>query len=127
MPAATVHPGPSAYNKGCRCTECRALNQARHRRLRAERYRRVAEGDPGVPHGTGGGYRNWGCRCPECSRAHQLACALWKAQRKVAGGRRGQLSELEKEALNAWAEKDRKTPARRDTKSRGNPEGDPRA
>jgi hypothetical protein len=67
------HGRRSTYNRGCRCTECRAENASRAVALRKERTERLARGEVEINHGRYG-YTNWGCRCEFCSREHSLAC-----------------------------------------------------
>ncbi len=67
------HGTPSAYNHGCRCEHCREANRVRCLELRASLKVRTNAGDPEIPHGTTGGYKNWGCHCEECTQANTLA------------------------------------------------------
>lgn len=59
-----AHGTPSAYNKGCRCDECKEANRLRCAKSAAKRRARSD-----VPHGTVTGYRNWACRCDLCKAA----------------------------------------------------------
>jgi hypothetical protein len=73
-----VHPGPSAYNRGCRCEECVELHKLRMRRVLDEMAAR-GRADPSlIPHGTRGGYNNWSCRCDPCTDAQMAACKDWR-------------------------------------------------
>lgn len=64
------HGIPSAYNRGCRCVECRIANTARRLRHRHDRTARLKAGlAPNITHGLAHTYTNWGCRCPECVTA----------------------------------------------------------
>ena len=78
-----VHPGPSAYNRGCACEECLELHRRRCERVKAGLLARP--GDE-VPHGLGG-YNNWGCRCGVCAEANSQHCAARKARKNLAAGR----------------------------------------
>lgn len=74
-----VHPGPGAYNKGCRCEECKTLHRERCRRIKEDLVARGAADPDLIPHGTIGGYSNWECRCPDCKRANADSSAAWRA------------------------------------------------
>jgi hypothetical protein len=78
------HGTPSAYRKGCRCSECRAVataTRAEHREAQLRdmslvpkvSYRPVGRGSKRAvgdhSHGTTASYRR-GCRCAKCNRAH---------------------------------------------------------
>jgi hypothetical protein len=76
------HGTPSAYNHGCRCDHCREANRLRCRDLREGLKQRAAGGDPEVPHGTTGGYKNWGCHCGPCTRANTAASRKYYQDRR---------------------------------------------
>ena len=81
------HGTPSAYNHGCRCEDCREANRTRCQDLRATLKRRTDSGDPAVPHGTTGGYKNWGCHCVECTAANTVASRVYyREQQELAEG-----------------------------------------
>lgn len=67
------HGTPSAYNHGCHCDECREANRVRCLDQRERLRQRTIQGDPAVPHGTTGGYKNWGCHCVECTIANTIS------------------------------------------------------
>lgn len=77
-----AHGTASAYNKGCRCAECREGNRERCAATRAA-LRRVAPG--GVPHGAAG-YSNYGCRCEVCTEANSARCRAYKLNRSTREG-----------------------------------------
>lgn len=79
----TVHPGPSAYNKGCRCPADVELNRLRGIQTRNDLRKRGAENPSLIPHGTAGGYSNWGCRCIPCTAANSAKGAERRALRKA--------------------------------------------
>ncbi len=64
------HGKPGTYNRKCRCLECTDAHRAYHAEASQRRALRAAVGDPAVPHGTVGGYKNWGCRCALCTAAN---------------------------------------------------------
>ena len=76
------HGTPSAYNHGCHCDECREANRLRCRELRRTLKRRQVDGDPQVPHGTTGGYKNWGCHCVLCTAANTVASKKYYDDRR---------------------------------------------
>lgn len=67
------HGTPSAYNHGCHCDECREANRLRCLDQRERLRQRTIQGDPSVPHGTTGGYKNWGCHCMACTIANTIS------------------------------------------------------
>lgn len=74
-----THGTPSAYNRGCRCLACTEAHRLRCLAMRAMLHDRMLAGDPRVPHGTAGGYKNWGCRCGPCTKANSAASAAYGA------------------------------------------------
>jgi hypothetical protein len=94
-----VHPGPSAYNKGCRCGDCTELHRQRHNRVMA--WAAATASPERIPHGIGG-YGNWGCRCAVCLEAGRAKNALSRARVKTAAGK--PLTAREAAAVaSAWA------------------------
>lgn len=61
--------GPTGYEQGCRCEDCRQGNADRHRRKRKRRVRRTPF--ELIPHGADG-YTNYECRCEKCTMEHRL-------------------------------------------------------
>ena len=99
MSRPNVHPGPSAYNTGCRCEECTELHRQRHNAVMA--WAAATASQERIPHGTGG-YGNWGCRCPVCLEAGRAKNALRRARVKTAAGK--PLTDREVAAVaSAWA------------------------
>jgi hypothetical protein len=81
---ARVHPSANAYNKGCRCDECRELHKLACRR-RFDEMEARGRADPSlIPHGTKSGYSNWGCRCDECTAGHALDMKRYHALRRAS-------------------------------------------
>ena len=96
-----VHPSASAYNKGCRCADCRELHRKRHNYVMARAQAAAAGCPERIPHGPGG-YTNWGCRCAVCLEAGRAKNALRRARVKTAAGKR--LTDREVAAVaSAWA------------------------
>lgn len=77
------HGSASGVKRHCRCNECRRYRREQNVKARARR----AEREPGVRHGTEGGYTNWSCRCDACCDANRASLR----RRAVNGGhgRRG--------------------------------------
>jgi hypothetical protein len=71
----TTHPSVAAYNKGCRCADCKAAVAAykveyRERKASEVFTRRNAAGtNVPIPHGTTTGYNHHKCRCQPCRDA----------------------------------------------------------
>lgn len=68
-------PSLTAYTKGCRCDDCRAIKSETEARNRARRLELTRAGSDRVPHGTESGNINWGCNCKACYRAREVAYA----------------------------------------------------
>lgn len=70
------HGSPSAYKKGCRCSECRAGRAQRAQKQREGRARRRLRSEAAEDSFTHGlaAYTNWGCRCAVCTAEHSAAC-----------------------------------------------------
>ncbi|HEY9375003.1 helix-turn-helix domain-containing protein [Streptomyces sp.] len=67
-PRQPAHGTSTVYNRGCRCSACRAAQSRRMKEWKAKAAE-VASADPSqVPHGETG-YKNWRCRCPVCKAA----------------------------------------------------------
>jgi hypothetical protein len=67
MSRPRTHPGPGAYNGGCRCDECKEAHRLRCAAVKAALAARPRED---VPHGTDSGYTNWACRCALCCKVN---------------------------------------------------------
>lgn len=67
--ATPITHGLSGYQRGCRCSECRAAHAREQVRIRAERRADPARADR-AGHGKRTTYNNYGCRCPECKAVH---------------------------------------------------------
>ena len=71
----TTHPSVAAYNKGCRCADCKAAVAAykveyRERKASGIFTRlNVAGTNAPIPHGTTTGYNHHKCRCQPCRDA----------------------------------------------------------
>ena len=83
------HGTPGAYNKGCRCAECREVNRVRMkvRREYLRSRRKLIKGRwtttiSIVVHGTTNGYENWQCRCIPCSEKHSADMAKYNDVRR---------------------------------------------
>jgi hypothetical protein len=93
-----VHPSASAYNKGCRCDDCRELHRQRHNYVMARAQAAARASPERIPHGAGG-YTNWGCRCAVCLEAGRRRNALRRVRVKQAAGK--PLTALERAAVAA--------------------------
>ena len=80
------HGKPGTYNRGCKCPLCTEANRAHAEKLRAALAMRTAFGDPRVPHGTAGGYKNWGCKCLACTAANTRASTDYYRRKRGAAG-----------------------------------------
>ena len=117
--AARANPAPvkddehgtySAYNRGCRCEECKTFRNAWHRdyrdrnrdsllpKRRAHRLHLKTAPVPEGQHGTRNGYEDYGCRCQPCRDA-KSACAWEYYRRDVAKTR-----EIGRARVKAWRE-----------------------
>jgi len=87
-PGETLHDGDPRHgtaggytNWGCRCPDCTRAATGEQRRLKANRFARLAVDPSQAPHGKASTYGNWGCRCRPCTDA-------WTAPSVDAGRRR---------------------------------------
>lgn len=79
-PVEHGHGDYRAYNKGCRCDDCRDAQRRHRAELRAKWQADPSSADR-AGHGKASTYRNCGCRCGECTEANRLDCAERRARR----------------------------------------------
>jgi hypothetical protein len=73
-----AHGTPAAYNKGCRCAECRECNRARCAAVKAALSTRPPSEVPHGPHA----YVNYGCRCEVCAEANSARSRDYRLRRR---------------------------------------------
>jgi hypothetical protein len=79
MKVSTRHGTRYAYNRGCRCDDCRKASTEHGIVFRSKSF--LMEGDE--RHGTENGYVNYSCRCDKCSDSHRKAMAAAYSRRKA--------------------------------------------
>lgn len=75
------HGDHRAYQKGCRCDDCRNAYRLYAASLRAKWQDDPTSADR-AGHGKASTYRNHGCRCTKCTEANRADCAARRDRRR---------------------------------------------